>query len=483
MAQFLQLAGFVPDADPTTPGVLLDCNGWIPSQKGMRTAYGASDAGYAALGATCTGFYFSRLTDGTAKCYAGTATGLFELSGTTWTDRDGGASLTSGVNWRFATLGNVTYASNIYNKILKATTAEFSSVTEAPKAALLATSFGFLIAANYDDGTATPDGVYWSAQFNADDWTADVATQCGFTRLLDTPGEITALRTINEQVVAYKQRSMYLGVYQGQGPYFWVYRLLSADIGAVSQESVVDVGYAHFFVGYNDLWMFNGSVPQSIGAGVREWFFRDVDRANLSKIQGLYDRDHGLVYWFYPVPGGAGALTKFIVYNVMTQRWGAGSLAIEWAAEALTPTTTWDSWAGTSTWDALYTATSTWDIGTLATARPYPAVMTTEHKLAYLSGVSGSSSFTTGRVGTEDQVALLRRVAPRWLTAPTSATLINYYTMTPGSALTEGATTAMNTQKRFDLLRSARWHAVAMQTTGTAELAGITVDAVPQGRE
>ena len=108
----------------------------------------------------------------------------------------------------------------------------------------------------------------------------------------------------------------------------------------MSQEAVVDVGYAQFFVGYNDLWMFHGNGPQSIGAGIREWFFGQVDRANLSKIQGLYDRDRALVYWFYPVPGGSGALTKYICFSTLTQKWGAGTQSIEWAAEALTPNTT-----------------------------------------------------------------------------------------------------------------------------------------------
>jgi hypothetical protein len=477
---FVPLAGFVPDADPTTPGILLECNGWIPTPKGMKAAPTPTDAGYAALGAACVGFYFSRLNDGTTKCYAGTAGNLYELVTASWTDRTG-AALTTVYHWRWATLGNVTYASSIYNKIRKATTGNFTEIAEAPKAAFLASAFGFLIAGNYDDGTSTPDGIYWSAQYNPDDWTADVATQCGYTRLLDTPGPLTALRTLNEQVVAYKARSMYLGVYQAQGPYFWAYRLLSADIGAVSQESVVDVGYAHFFVGYNDLWVFDGSVPRSIGIGMREWFFREVDRVNISKMQGLYDRDRALVYWWYPVPGSGGALTKYICYNVMTQKWGAGELTIECTGEALAPSLTWDEWAATKPWGSLFT--STWDFGSVAPYAPYPAVVQTTHKIAYLFGKASTASFTTGRVGTEDQVALLRRVSPRWFLAPTSGTLTNYYAQTSGAVLDQGVTTTMGAKKRFDLLRAARWHALKLSVTGDAELAGITIDAVPQGLE
>jgi hypothetical protein len=173
---FVPLAGFVPDADPTTPGILVECDGWLPSPKGMRSAYGATDAGYAALNAACTGFYFSRLTDGTSKCYAGTSTALWELTSGTWTDRTRTASAYAATtHWRFITGGLITYASNIYNKIQSATSGVFADIAAAPKAALLAGAYGFLIAGNYDTGSGVPDGLFWSAQYDPTNWTPDVA--------------------------------------------------------------------------------------------------------------------------------------------------------------------------------------------------------------------------------------------------------------------------------------------------------------------
>ena len=105
-----------------------------------------------------------------------------------------------------------------------------------------------------------PDGIFWSAQYNTADWTPSVSTRCGKLRLLDTPGRITALRTLNDQVVAYKERSMYIGNDTG-AEQLWLFKLVSADIGAVSQEAVVDVEYAHLFLGYNGLYIFDGNIP------------------------------------------------------------------------------------------------------------------------------------------------------------------------------------------------------------------------------
>ncbi len=482
---FVPLIGFAPDMDPTTPGIITDCDGWLPSTRGMHTSYTAADADFDALSAACKGLYVSRLNDGTTKTYAGTATKLYELTSGTWTDRSaGGGTYTSTTAWRWATVGGTTYASSPYAKLSKATTGAFATVstggTDAPKAAVLCTNLGFLIAGNYDNGTAYPDGVYWSALNAPDDWRPDVATQCGYVSLRDTPGPITAMRTLNEQIVVYKARSMFVGTYQGP-PVLWGFRLVSPDIGAVSQESVVDVAYAHFWIGYNDIWKFDSTVPTPIGQGIREWFYARVDRTNLDKIQGLFDRDRNLIYWFYPTPADAGVLTKYIVFNLTTGKWGAGTMTIEWASEVLTTGDTYDSFGDGSTWDSL--PALAYDSGSFSASLPYPAVMTTAHKLAYLAGAAGTSTFTTGRIGDEEQVALLRRVSPRWVTAPTVATLTNKYAMTAGATLTTDAARTMTTSKRFDMLRAARWHAASLSTTGDAELTGFTIDAQPAGTE
>lgn len=478
MATFVPLAGFVPDADPTTPGVLTACDGWVPSTKGMRAAYSAYDTGKDALAAACCGLYTSRYADGTNKLYAGTASDLYELSGTSWTSRKGSITVSATSYWRWATLGNDTYASNVYNKVAKASTTNFATITEAPKAALLTTALGFLIAANYDDGTVTPDGVYWSAQYDTSDWTPDVATRCGALRLTSTPGPITALRTLNDQVVAYKERSIYIGSDTG-GEQLWLYRLASADVGAVSQEAVVDVEYAHFFLGYDNFYAFDGNVPVAIGAGIKEWFFRQVDRTNIGKVQGLYDRDRGVIYWFYPTAGGS-ALTKWVAYHLGNKRWGAGSMAVEWVAETLTVGGTWDT-LYTGTWDALMSVSS-WDASSFDSSLPFPTVINTSHKLCYLSGLPGTATFTTGRIGDEEQVALLRRISPRWTTRPGNATLVNLYAMVAGDTMSSDPPRTMTSSGWFDLLRASRWHAAQLTTTGTAELVGISVDAVPQGR-
>jgi hypothetical protein len=478
MGAFVPITGFVPDADPTTPGILTACDGWVPSPKGMRAAASAANAGYTAIPAACVGIYVSRYNDGTNAVYAGAATDIYQLSSGSWTSRKGSLTINTSTNWRFATGGNITYASNLANTIAKATTGDFAAIAGAPKASLLATAYGFLICADYDLSGAVPDGIYWSAQYNPDDWTTSVATRCGKLRLLDTPGKVTGLRTLNDQVVAYKERSLYVGADTGSER-LWLFRLVSADIGAVSQEAIVDVEYGHFFLGYNGFYVFDGNVPVRIDGGINEWFFANLNRALIASVRGLYDRDRGLIYWFYPGSGST-VLNKWVVYHLPTKRWGAGSLTVEAVVEVLTPGKVWtELYAGT--YDAML-AGSAWDSGVSDSSMPYPAVVNSAHTLCFLSGTPGAASFTTGRIGEEEQVALLRRLSPRWTTRPYTASLVNMHTMISEAQMNSDAASSMTASGWFDVLRASRWHAAQLTTTGNAELVGIAIDAAPQGR-
>ena len=82
-----KILGFLPDADPTIPGVLTECVNLTPFEQGMRGAPSASTpAGVPALAAACIGSSIVTKLDDTRRLFAGTTTKLYELSGGVWTD-------------------------------------------------------------------------------------------------------------------------------------------------------------------------------------------------------------------------------------------------------------------------------------------------------------------------------------------------------------------------------------------------------------
>jgi hypothetical protein len=72
-------------------------------------------------------------------------------------------------------------------------------------------------------------------------------------------------------------------------------------------------------------------------------------------------------------------------------------------------------------------------------------------------------------MGDDINFYLLERVKPKWLTAPDSATMTNYYKQSEGDALTTDVTTTMSLS-RFDVLRSARWHRLQFNMVGDCTL-------------
>ena len=85
--------GFVPDQSELDPQNLSACVDVIPGDRGMKyapTAIAVPSVGV--LAAFCRGAFAGRKLDATVRTFAGTSTKLYELVGTTWTDRSAGGT-------------------------------------------------------------------------------------------------------------------------------------------------------------------------------------------------------------------------------------------------------------------------------------------------------------------------------------------------------------------------------------------------------
>jgi hypothetical protein len=477
----IPLTGFLPDADEHTPGVITACDMLLPSFKGYKGAPALS-AQTDALAAACVGAAYVVELDNTTRLFAGTSTKIYELSGASWTDISRVGDYSATTEWRYAQFGNVSLATNLADTLQYSVTGNFANLAGAPKAALIEVVDGFVMLANYNDGTATPDGIFWSAFEDYTDWTPDVGTQCGNLRKFDTPGEFRALRRLGSMAVAYKEKSMYLGVNNGP-PSLWGFTLISGEIGAVSQESVVSIETAHFFISQSDIFVYDGARPVSIGDGVREWFFNDLNASYAYKIRGAHDRNNALIYWYYPSTGSTGTLDSCLVFNYKTQKWGRANRNIEVCLEYLSGAFTYaDAEAEFATYAAADASGLTYGSPFWTSTSPNMAVFGTDHILKTLSGTSLISSLTTGAFGDDIAYTLLSRVQARYIDAPDSAQLINYYRALDGESFTTDATVTQSTG-RFDILRSARWHKCKLNFTGDVELNGLNYSLQQDGEE
>lgn len=484
--------GYAPDLDPTLPGVMTNCAAIIPTIKGFKGAASAASSGYAALDAQCYGAASLRKTDDTVRLFAGTAAKLYEGSGLSWTNKSGTISGLGATNfWRFAQFGDVSLAVAKTEKLQFITTSTaFANVTStAPKASIVETANNFVFLFDVSDQGAIydsadrPDGWWCGPKGGYVDFTPSVTTEAATGTLRSTAGKITAGRRFGYQVIAYKLRSMYLGTYVGQTA-IWDWQLIPGEAGALSQEVVVNVGTPedpkHIFMGDDNFYVFAGGRAVPIGNPIKDTVFGELNAQYYFAAKAAHDTKSKTVRFYYPV-ASSNIPDKCVVYNYLTDKWGRDDrqiqAAVEYVSGGLTYTALGSSYA---TYDDL--PNLPYDLAFSAQGAPAPAIFDTLHTLKTLTGPCGVSSITLGDYGDSQIFSTLKRVRPKFLSGPTTATLVHFYRDILSGALLTGATAAIN-GGRFDFLRSARWHRGRFDLTGDHEISGFDADIEADGEE
>ncbi|MBY4947000.1 hypothetical protein K6V92_10255 [Cupriavidus respiraculi] len=475
--------GFAPDLDPTTPGVLTDCAMMVPGTKGMRAAARPVNAGLPALSSAAVGAALLTRLDNAKRFLVGTSNKIYERNGVTWTDVSRGAAYTpiTDGHWRFAQFGNASLATNGADPIQASVSGAFADISGAPRALIIETTQGFVFAFNTSDGTfgARPDAWWCSGIYDHTVWTPAIASQCATGRLLDSPGEIRAARALGSDMVAYKERSMYIGRYQGP-PIVWGWQLVPGEIGATNQECVVSIGTAHVFIGWDNFYIFDGTRPQAIGDSVKTWFFRDLNATYRYRILGQHDPVNGLVYWYYPSNASdSGAIDSCIVYNYRRNQWGRANRAIEAAVEYTSAQITYDS-LGTlyATYEDL--PQIPYDSPFWLASSPVPAVVDSTHTVVQMTGAGMDSSLTTGDFGDDWRYSTITGIRLRCSLDPTTGECTTFHHSTAGSPLENGVSSTLEDGK-FDVLWSDRYHRVKMDFAGDVEIIGFDPRLVPDG--
>jgi hypothetical protein len=240
-----------------------------------------------------------------------------------------------------------------------------------------------------------------------------------------------------------------------------------------------DIGGVHFFVGFDNFWLFDGTRPQPIGDGaVRQWFVDNCSREYIQKTICTFDREKNLVWVFYP-SNGSTECDSAIVYHVQSKMWGRANRSVQCALTYVFPGYTMDTMSDISgaydTFAAISFDSQFWNA-----AASSLAVFNTSHQLQTLSGASTSSGITTGEVGEDDAVMLLQQIRLRYGVAPTSATVTTLHMPNSGGSYVSGVSGSLNDGK-FDTLRAARWHKAVINFTGPVRVTHMTATMKPAG--
>lgn len=479
------LAGFVPDVDPATQGVIVDATNVIPHPAGMRGAPTAvAVSGVPALADTCRNSAVATLLGGTRRIFAGTSAKLYELSGGSWTDVSRGASYSLGADdrWDFVQYGDATLTCNKSTVIQRSNgSGAFADIATAPKAAIIEAAAGFVLAFNTNEGTYgdSPDR-WWCSGLNDDTlWTPSLATQSTTGRLVSSPGQIAAAKAFGDQVVVYKDRAIYLGRYVGT-PAVWQFDQVPGDIGCVGTDAVTDIGPAQIFVGRADIYYFDGTRPVSIADGViRQWFYNNASQNYLYKTTLVHDKQNNIV-WFYYVSQSStsGVLDSALAYHLGRKQWGVATQSIEAAMNYVSAGYTFDTMPG-STFDTVPDVS--YDSQYWLAGGRITTVFNTSHQMCSLTGVTGASSMTLFDVGDDQQVTKMQRLRVSYLTNPTSATCAGFVRMARGAISSTGGT-GTYTNGKFDIRQAGRFHRIKIDAMGNWVASGVDFSITPAGQ-
>lgn len=481
----IPFVGFSPDVAPETPGIFLDCKNILPAIGSFVAAPSRVDCGLGAIGTAAKGFSVARRLDNSARVLCGDTSKLYLQSGGAWSDisKVGGYTLGVDDRWRFAQFGDVTLASAKSATIQYiASGASFADAGTAPKSDIIEAINNQVFAFNIDGMGFGNDVTRWacSAVGSYTDWTPSVATQCVSGQLLDSAGPITAGKRLGDVIIAYKDKAMYMGQYVGV-PAVWNFQRIPGDIGAPCQEAVVNTGTAHFFIGPDDFYMFDGSRPQALNPPCRNWFFTNLDQKYAYRTCGTFDRINQRAYWWFVSKSGNGALDKCIVYNIKTGQWGRMDQEIEYVADYVASGLTIDGLGSIySTIDGLPSVgldSPFWTSGSSVVA-----VFGTDHKAYQISGTPVESSIISGHYGDNMSYSTLSRIKPRFIKSPNSSTVNYSYSNTDASTFIAGNTSTYLNQW-YDLIWSARWHKMEFIYNGDMAISGFDLNMSPDGIE
>lgn len=484
----IPLTGFAPDLPPETPGIMTECSGLIPSMNTFIGVPSPIDAGLGAISSTAKGFVVTRKSDGNIRTFCGNATKLYEQVSGAWSDvsKVGGYAVSGDpvYRWRFCQFGDVTIAASKEETMQAITSGSFADVSaSAPKAAIVEAINNQVFAFNINGMGFGDQQDRWACSALGDytDWTPSVSTQCVSGQFLDSPGPITAGKALGSIIVAYKRDAMYVGQYIG-APEVWNWQRVPGEVGTHSQETVVNTGTQHFFIGKDDFYVFDGSRPASLKSPLRQWFFNTLDYRYAYRIQGTYDRVNKRVYWWFPTYASEGVLTACVVFNTATGQWGKFDLTIDAVCEYVSSGLDYEDLGTLFTdYDSLPTDIA-YDSPFWVSGASVISVFQPDFKAYQLSGISSASSFTTGHFGDNVNFSTIKRVRPRFLVSPTSSTLDHQYSNYDADDFVTGNTSTYD-GKYYDLLWSARWHKMKFNFTGPVSISGFDPVFVTDGSE
>lgn len=309
---------------PDLLNVKLTKQGTIEKEKGY-VLYNNTTLG---SGVEVGGIYHFVKNNGSSEyTVVGAGTKLYIMQSNSFTDISRAASYTNNASWDFVTFNNLCIAVNGSNEPQK-----YDGVSNAsnlggtpPTSASCVEVFKNRVFMAGEQ--ANPTKLSYSALSNPENWTA--ANDAGWIEVgLNDGQRITGLKAFYDVLLIFKESSIYvLSGYSGDAssPGYFFIKPLNAEIGAVSNRAIIQVGNDIYFISKKGIYSLKavqtyGDLSlSSISGNIQSLLDKlNIGSINNSFIVGDYDEDR---LWFF-VPNGSSIQNDLIlIYDYHLRCW------------------------------------------------------------------------------------------------------------------------------------------------------------------
>lgn len=229
---------------------------------------------------------------------------------------------------------------------------EFSLLSsDAPAARFMVNFAGRLVVLDtFESGTRYPWRLRWTAREDIDDWTS---TGSGYEDLSDTPQRGAGLVATKNALAIFKERTILTASQTGNAYAPFNFQTKVEGVGAMLVNSPVFTDGGVFFVGHEDVYMYDFGTVRPVGGKVRHAILDSINPLERDKAFAYY---HGPLreVWLF-VPTGEATYPNLVwVYNLNVNAWSQFEFAdgdVQSMGTYRTVTTaTWDNML--DSWDS-----------------------------------------------------------------------------------------------------------------------------------
>jgi hypothetical protein len=170
--------------------------------------------------------------------------------------------------------------------------------------------------------TFDPLLVRWSDADNPYEWVPEVTNQSGEQRLANG-SKIVAATTARQEIVIWTDTAVFSMQYLGP-PFVFGFTLLDQDVSIASQNAVINVNNAVYWMGLDKFFVYDGRV-NTLPCTIRQHVFSTLNKDQIAQVMCGNNEAFSEVWWFYPGTGST-VNDRFVIYNYLENTWTYGNL-------------------------------------------------------------------------------------------------------------------------------------------------------------